>query len=76
MVWAPRTSVAVSASWKRVCVVPCGTRNEVPSWMLGNVSCGPRATGAMALSKVLIDTVALLNSRGLRTRLHVPTIDW
>ncbi len=24
-----------------VLVVPCGTRNEEPSWMLGNVSCGP-----------------------------------
>ena len=44
--------------------------------MLGNVSCGPRATGAMALSNVLSDTVALLNTRGPSTRLHVPTIDW
>ena len=70
------TSVALSEIWKRSWTVPCGTRNEVPSWMLGNVSCGPRVTGAIALSNVLNDTVALFISVGLRMRFHVPTNEW
>ena len=44
--------------------------------MLGNVYCGPAATGTMALSKVLNEAVAALTSVGLITRVHVPTTDW
>ena len=65
----------MSATWKRFCVVPCGTRNDVPSWMLGNVSCGPGATGTISLSNVLNETVAAFTSAGLKTRVQVPTTE-
>ena len=44
--------------------------------MLGNVSCGPDATGSMALSNVLNETVAAFSSLGLSTRVQVPTTEW
>ncbi len=69
-------AVIVLASWNRVCVVPCGTRKDEPSSMLGKVNCGPAATGAIALSNVLNDIVSALTSVGLATRVHDPTTDW
>ncbi len=67
--------MTLSAIWNRCWVVPCGTRNELPSWMLGKVSCGPPVTGAMALSKVLNETVSAFRSVGSRIRVHVPTTE-
>ena len=52
------------ASWNRFWVVPCGTRKDVPSWMLGNVSCGPDASGLMTFLNVLKDAVVTLTSVG------------
>ncbi len=75
MLCAPRTRLTVSAIWNRFCVVPCGTRKDDPSWMLGNVSCGPAATGTIALSNALNETVAALTNVGPTTRVHVPTIE-
>ncbi len=68
--------MTLSASWKRFCVVPCGTRNDVPSWMLGKVSCGPPWTGAIALSKVLNEPVRAFRNVEVTTRVHVPTTEW
>ena len=43
--------------------------------MLGNVCCGPEATGAILLSKALKETVAAFTSVGPTTRVHVPTTE-
>ena len=43
--------------------------------MLGNVSCGPAATGTIALSNVLNDSVAALTSVGPTMRVQVPTTE-
>ena len=74
-VCAPRTSVSELASWNRFWMVPCGTRKEVPSWMLGNVSWGPDASGLMTFLNVLKDAVVTLTSVGVQMRVQDPTID-
>jgi hypothetical protein len=62
-------------TWNRFCVVPCGTRNDEPSTMLGKVSCGTETTGSIRLRNVLYDAEKALTIRGLRMRVHEPTID-
>ena len=42
---------------------PAARGTTMPSWMLGNVSCGPAATGAIVLSNVLNDSVAAFDER-------------
>ena len=43
--------------------------------MLGNVSCGPDATGLMTLLNVLKDAVVTLTTVGVQMRVQEPTAD-
>ncbi len=43
--------------------------------MLGNVSCGPAASGLMTFLNELKDAVVTLTSVGVQMRVHEPTAD-
>ena len=66
----------MSANCQRRCTVFCGTRNDVPSSMLGKVYRGPVERDTMELSKSLRLTLKLLTLWDESTRVHVPSSEW
>jgi hypothetical protein len=60
----------------RFTFVACGMRNDTPSRIEGNVSCGPVVSGLVVLPKLLTLKLKLLIAVGDNTRVQLVSSAW